>query len=212
MTARPLLLATTLTITAAAVPTASAGDTPQEVPYTLTFDEPTATPDQQFSQALGDHTGLIRLSPATGIDAVCDEYLDRRFGIKTIVLTLKDDQVKRLAREHNHRKRRELAKVVGHKKWRRALNHAVVESARRDIKTGPMRLVVMETPPPEDVEYWRFLRAHYGIRMIQPTADALSGEYDVGLYNMVMRAAIERRWGRAALARTPGESRKRWRR
>lgn len=216
MTARSLLLATALSINAAAVPAARAGDTPREVPFTLTFDEPVGepavTPDQQFSQALGDHPGLIRLSPATGIAAVCDEYLLKRFGIKTIVLTIKDDQVRRLAREHNQLKRRELAKAVGHKKWRRALDHAAVEAARRDIKTGPLRLIVLETPRPEEVEYWRFLRTHYGIRMIQPTADAMQGEYDVELYNMIMRAAIERRWGRRALTWTPGKSRTPWRR
>ncbi len=81
MTARPLFLATALAITTAApaAPPTRAGDKPHEVPFILTFTE-----------ALGDHPGLVRLGPATGIDAVCDEYLDKRFGIKTIVLTTKD--------------------------------------------------------------------------------------------------------------------------
>ncbi len=88
----------------------------------------------------------------------------------------------------------------------------MVEAARRDIKTGPLRLIVQETPPAEDANYWRFLRAHYGIRMIQPTGDVLPGEYDTELYNMVMRAEIERRFGRGVLARTPGQSQSRWHR
>ena len=211
MTAHPLLLATALSITAA-TPAARADDTVLAVPLSPTTTAVPLTPQQQFSQALGDHPGLVRLSPAAGIDAVCDEYLHKRFGIKTIVLRTEDKEVTRLACEHNDRKRRELAKAVGHKEWRRALNHAVVEAARRDIKPGPLRLIVQETPPPEDADYWRLLRAHYGIRMIQPTGDALPGEYDVELYNMVMRAEIERRFGRGVLAKTPRESRSRWHR
>ncbi len=161
-----------------------------------------------FSKALGDHPGLVRLSPATGIDAVCDEYLDGRFGIKTIVLITEDEAVERLACEYNQHKRRELAAAVGPKKWRRAMNHAVVEAARRDLRAGFFQLILVETPTADDMVYWRFLRVHYGIR----THRTLSDEYDVELYNMVMRAAIENHFHRDVLASIPVKSLGRWHR
>ena len=217
MTARSLFLATAVSITVATATARAADDVLDELPTPTTPTTATTavvklSPQQQFIQALGDHPGLVRLSPATGINAVCDEYLDRRFEIKTIVLSTKDEAVKRLAREHNQRKRRELAKAVGPKKWRRALNHAVVEAARRDLRAGgPYRLIVVKPMTDDDKAYWKFLENHYGIRILQTGYD-LSGEYDVELYNMVIRAAMQKHFHRDVLTSTPVKSKVRWHR
>ncbi len=150
---------------------------------------------------------LFRIGSATGIDAVHDELLHRRLRVETAVLHRPDRDIRRFARIYNEKMRPALVARCGPQEWRRVVEAAVVEAARRDIAAGTLQVVIYGVPAPADLEYEQLLNARFGIE-VELGGCILPDEYDRGPYDRAMRQEIERRFGEGVLERTQQEARR----